>query len=116
MKSKYNGYIKILYLEINRSSIGLKKLEPIQIQFSEKRKGGGGIGDWDRLLVGGSASRGGDLENLWDGKGQGSVHSSGGDTEWECRAFRRLESERFSCLAIATVGWGEDLSPPAARA
>jgi len=34
--------IKILYWEINSSSIGLKKLEPIQIQSSEKKKGGGG--------------------------------------------------------------------------
>lgn len=70
--------IKILYWEINSSSIGLKKLEPIQIQSSEKKK-------WDRYWSlgltgsGAGASRAGDLENLWDGKGQGSVHSSGGD-------------------------------------
>ena len=43
--------IKILYWEINSSSIGLKKLEPIQIQSSEKKTGGVGIGDWDWLLV-----------------------------------------------------------------
>ena len=41
--------IKILYWEINISSIGLKKLEPIQIQSSEKKREGVGIGDWDWL-------------------------------------------------------------------
>ena len=63
--------IKILYWEINSSSIGLKKLEPIQIQSSEKKKGRGWVLETGTGYGGGGASRGGDLENLWDEKGQG---------------------------------------------
>ena len=83
--------IKILYWEINSSSIGLKKLEPKQIQSSGKKKKKWG-GYWSLGLTGSGAgaSRAGDLENLWDGKGQGSVHSPGGDIRMGVQSLQEI--------------------------